>query len=161
MVSVGMSVTLLSTHPAQCLVHRSRVRSRGRSQSLRLVMVSLVMVSISPSEAQVRGARGEDFRRSCAERSLLLVAAEEARVRTVWGRGHCTTKTADSDDLSAAGDVVGTLSPVLAAPVEVSMAGGSSPDAQAIDAASATDNGSSSSDSEVVGLAKQRHIVRL
>ena len=51
---------------------------------------------------------------------LLLVAAEEARVRTVWGRGRCTAETADSDDLSGTVDVVGTLSPVLAVSVEVS-----------------------------------------
>ena len=41
----------------------------------------------------------------CARRALLLlVAAEEARVCTVWGSGRCTTETADSDDFSAAGD---------------------------------------------------------
>ena len=67
-----------------------------------------------------RGASGEDRRRHCTERSFLFVAAEEARVRTVWGRGRCTTETVDSDDLPAAGDVVGTFSPVLAAPAEVS-----------------------------------------
>ena len=61
-----------------------------------------------------RGTRGEDPERPCAGRSLLLVAAEEARVRTGRGRGRCTTETADSDDLSADDDVVGTLSPVLA-----------------------------------------------
>ena len=65
-----------------------------------------------------RGASGEDRRHPCAERSLLLVAAEEARVRTVWGRGRCTTETGDSDDLPAAGDVVGTFSPVLTALAE-------------------------------------------
>ena len=58
-----------------------------------------------------RGASGEGRRRPCAERSLLLVAAEEARVRTVWGRGRGTTETADSDDPPAAGDVVGTFCP--------------------------------------------------
>ena len=67
-----------------------------------------------------RGASGEDRRRHCAGRSLLLVAAEEARVRTVCGSGRCANETADSYDLPAAGDVVGTLSPVLATPVEVS-----------------------------------------
>ena len=64
-----------------------------------------------------RGASGEDRRRPCAERSLLLVAAEEARVRTVWGSGRCATETADSYDLPVADEVVGTLSPVLATPV--------------------------------------------
>ena len=34
--------------------------------------------------------------------------------RLVYARGRCTTETADSDDLSADDDVVGTLSPVLA-----------------------------------------------
>ena len=48
----------------------------------------------------------------------MTVAAEEARVLTVWGSGRCTTETADSYDLSAAGDVVGTFSPVLAALAE-------------------------------------------
>ena len=49
-----------------------------------------------------------------------MVAAEEARVRTVWGSGRCATETKDSYDLPAAVGVVGTLSPVLVTPVEVS-----------------------------------------
>ena len=66
-----------------------------------------------------RGTCGEDRVVPCAGRALLLlVAADEARVRTVWRSGRCTTETADSDDLSAAGDVVGTFSPVLAALAE-------------------------------------------
>ena len=67
-----------------------------------------------------RGASGEDRLRPCAERSLLLVAAVEDRVRTVGCSGRCAPETADSYDLPAAADVVGTLSPVLATPVEVS-----------------------------------------
>ncbi len=66
-----------------------------------------------------RGTRGEDRVVPCAGRALLLlVAADEARVLTVWRSGRCTTETADSDDLSAAVDVVGTFSPVLAALAE-------------------------------------------
>ena len=62
-----------------------------------------------------RGNRREDRVFPCARRALLLlVAVEEARIRTVWGSGRCATETADAYDLSAAGDVVGTFSPVLA-----------------------------------------------
>ena len=61
-----------------------------------------------------RGTRGEDRERPCAGRSLLLVAAEEARVRTARDRGRCTADAADSDDLPAVVDVVGTLLPTLA-----------------------------------------------
>ena len=68
---------------------------------------------------RIAGAGLTDRVFPCARRApLLLVAAEEARVRTVWGSGRCTTETADSDDLSAVGDVVGTFSPVLAALAE-------------------------------------------
>ena len=76
-------------------------------------------VSFGGGGSWSRGNRGEDRVFPCARRALLvLVAAKEARVLMVWGSGRCTTKTADLDDLSAAGDVVGTFSPVLAALAE-------------------------------------------
>ena len=59
-------------------------------------------VSFGGGGSWSRGTRGEDRVVPCAGRALLLlVAADEARVLTVWRSGRCTTETADSDWMSS------------------------------------------------------------